>query len=88
MKTLVIYKSKYGSTKQYAEWIAEELDCEAVDAKSVKPLDLEKYDIVPIYISKERTWYTGEMLKDIDNYEYISNDEFDDLEMLKNMAEE
>ena len=44
MKTLVIYKSKYGSTKQYAEWIAEELDCEAVDAKSVKPLDLEKYD--------------------------------------------
>ncbi|MDD6564526.1 MAG: flavodoxin domain-containing protein [Clostridiales bacterium] len=44
MKTLVIYKSKYGSTKQYAQWIAEELGCEAVDAKSVKPSDLEKYD--------------------------------------------
>ena len=25
MKTLVLYTSKYGSTKQYAEWIAEEL---------------------------------------------------------------
>lgn len=44
MKTLVIYKSKYGSTKQYAQWIAEELGCEAVDAKSVKPSELEKYD--------------------------------------------
>lgn len=46
MKTLVIYKSKYGSTKKYAEWIAEELGCEAIDAKGVKPSDLEKYDTI------------------------------------------
>ena len=44
MNTIVIYKSKYGSTKQYAQWIAEELDCEAVDAKTVKDDDLLKYD--------------------------------------------
>ena len=28
----------------------------------------EKYDIVPIYISKDRIWYTGKMLMEIDVY--------------------
>ncbi|MBO5179491.1 MAG: flavodoxin domain-containing protein [Clostridia bacterium] len=46
MSTIVVYKSKYGSTKQYAEWIAEELGCEALDAKNVKIDDLEKYDTI------------------------------------------
>ncbi|MBR4110524.1 MAG: flavodoxin domain-containing protein [Clostridia bacterium] len=46
MSTVVVYKSKYGSTKQYAEWIAEELGCEALDAKKVKIDDLEKYDTI------------------------------------------
>ena len=46
MNTIVIYKSKYGSTKQYAEWIAEELSCTAVEAKSVKPDELAKYDTI------------------------------------------
>lgn len=46
MKTIVIYKSKYGATKTYAEWIAEELGCSAVDAKSVKPDDLADFDTV------------------------------------------
>ena len=36
MNPIVIYKSKYGSTKQYAEWIADELNCLAVDAKKLK----------------------------------------------------
>ena len=31
MSTIVVYKSKYGSTKAYAQWIAEELGCEAVE---------------------------------------------------------
>ena len=46
MNTIVVYKSKYGSTKQYAEWIAEDLGCEALDAKNVKIEDLEKYDTI------------------------------------------
>lgn len=46
MKTVVIYKTKYGSTKQYAEWIAEDLNCEAVDAKNMKISDLEGYDTI------------------------------------------
>lgn len=46
MNAIVIYKSKYGSTKTYAEWIAQELGCYAVDAKGIKVEDIEKYDTV------------------------------------------
>lgn len=46
MNTIVIYKSKYGSTKQYAQWIAEELNCEAVEAKRIKPNVLKNYDTI------------------------------------------
>lgn len=46
MNVIVIYKSKYGSTKVYAEWIAEELGCEAKDAKYVKAEDFDKYDTI------------------------------------------
>ncbi len=46
MNTIVIYKSKYGSTRTYAEWIAGELGCEAVDAKTVKIGDLLQYDTI------------------------------------------
>lgn len=46
MNTIVIYKSKYGSTKQYAEWIAEALNCEIKEAKSVKADDLLNYDTI------------------------------------------
>lgn len=28
MKTIVVYRSKYGYTKKYAEWIAESLGCD------------------------------------------------------------
>ena len=46
MKTLVIYKTKYGSTKTYAGWIGEALSCDVVDAKDVKVSDMEKYDTI------------------------------------------
>lgn len=42
--------------------------------QAMEYMDIDKYDIIPIYISKNRIWYTGEMLKDIDNYK-----NFDDL---------
>ena len=45
-KTIVIYKTKYGSTKSYAEWIAEDLGCEAVNAKDIKIDDLLQYDTI------------------------------------------
>ena len=46
MKTIVIYKSKYGSTKQYAEWIADELSADIFEAKSVNAEKLMEYDTI------------------------------------------
>ena len=46
MSTIVIYKSKYGSTKKYAEWISEELDCRMAEAKEIKPDILSEYDTI------------------------------------------
>jgi hypothetical protein len=45
-KVAVIYKSKYGSTKQYAEWIAEELGAPLFDASGIKPKQLMDYDVI------------------------------------------
>ena len=36
--------------------------------QAMNSMDEEKYDIIPIYIAKDRTWYTGKMLADIDVY--------------------
>ncbi len=42
----VIYKSKYGTTKRYAEWIAEELDAALIEESKVKISQLQSYDLV------------------------------------------
>ena len=42
--------------------------------QAMENLDQEKYDIVPIYISKDKIWYTGKLLMDISLYK-----NFDDL---------
>ena len=42
--------------------------------QAMNSMDTEKYDIVPIYISKDRTFYTGKMLMEIDIYK-----DFEDL---------
>ena len=44
MKTIVLYKSKYGSTEAYARWIGEELNCEVRSAAGVKAEMLKDYD--------------------------------------------
>lgn len=36
--------------------------------QAMNNLDKEKYDIYPIYVAKDRTWYCGKMLMDIDIY--------------------
>lgn len=46
MKTLVIYKSKTGFTKKYAEWIAEELKADVFDTSKVNVGTLKNYDTV------------------------------------------
>lgn len=42
--------------------------------QAMEHMNQEKYDIIPIYISKDRTWYAGKMLMDIDVFK-----NFDDL---------
>ena len=43
----------------------------AVQAMSY--MNQEKYDIIPIYISKDRIWYSGKMLMDMDVYKDFEN---------------
>lgn len=45
-KIVVIYKSVYGTTKRYAEWIAQELDASLLEASKVKPAQLMDYDVI------------------------------------------
>jgi len=42
----VIYKSKYGSTKQYAEWISDELKADLFEHSDVKASEMNKYDTI------------------------------------------
>lgn len=46
MNAVVVYRSKYGSTKAYAEWISEELGCDIFEYKEIKIDDLLKYDTI------------------------------------------
>jgi len=48
MQGMVIYKSKYGSTKQYAEWIAEETKLPLKDIKEVSQSDFKSGETVII----------------------------------------
>lgn len=46
--------------------------------QAMKSMDEEKYEIIPIYIGKDREWYTGKLLKDIEIYS--------DLDLMKKYA--
>ena len=46
MNAIVVYKTKYGSTKTYADWIGEELNCKVKDAKEVTIDELKNYDTI------------------------------------------
>jgi len=45
-KVAVIYKSKYGATKTYAEWLAEALDAPLFEASEVNLAQLMSYELV------------------------------------------
>ncbi|MGL5917438.1 MAG: D-alanine--D-alanine ligase, partial [Culicoidibacterales bacterium] len=36
--------------------------------QAMAAIDTDKYEVVPVYITKHREWYTGEGLKDVANY--------------------
>lgn len=56
MKGLVIYKGKYGATKQYAMWIGQELQLPVASADRFPVGELSKYDYFilgsSVYIGK------------------------------------
>ena len=46
MKSIVIYNSKTGFTKKYADWISEAAGCEAVPLKKAGKIKLAEYDAI------------------------------------------
>jgi menaquinone-dependent protoporphyrinogen IX oxidase len=56
MKGLIVYKGKYGATRQYAEWLAEELRVPVEPADTVTAARLSDYDVIligtSVYIGK------------------------------------
>lgn len=45
-RIVVVYQSKYGATKKYAEWLGEELSCDLIETKKATVEQIEKYDVV------------------------------------------
>ena len=45
-KTAVIFKSKYGSTRKYAQWIAADLQADLFAADKIKVRDLAPYQTI------------------------------------------
>lgn len=46
MKTIVIYNSQTGFTKQYAQWIAQELQCDSVSLQRINEIALSEFDTI------------------------------------------
>lgn len=46
---VLVYKSKYGSSKKYANWIKDELKCDIFEKDKISLKDLKRYDSI-IYI--------------------------------------
>ncbi|MGI6578937.1 MAG: flavodoxin domain-containing protein [Saccharofermentanales bacterium] len=46
MKSLVLYRSQYGSTEQYARWIQEELSCQSDHIDNLSKYDISDYDLI------------------------------------------
>jgi len=47
-RVLIVYQSKYGSTKQYAEWIHREVPSQMADIEKCNALEFTKYDVIVI----------------------------------------
>lgn len=52
----IVYKSRYGSTQQYAEWLSESLQMELFDVSELRANDLDRFTPVifcsPVYYGK------------------------------------
>ena len=41
--------------------------------QAINNLDEDKYEIIPVYISKDRMWYTGHMLREVEFFKDFEN---------------
>ncbi|MDR0909422.1 MAG: flavodoxin domain-containing protein [Spirochaetaceae bacterium] len=46
MNGIIIFKSKYGATKKYAEWLSEDLHFDCVEIKNINTQQLMQYDTI------------------------------------------
>lgn len=46
MNGIILYKSRYGTTKKYAQWLSEETGFEMLETSKAKISDVRKYDII------------------------------------------
>jgi menaquinone-dependent protoporphyrinogen IX oxidase len=71
-KFLVIYFSKYGTTKKYAEWISSELNGDIFDIKDVDYNTLENYDVIILGSSLYAGKISGIKIF-LENYKILQN---------------
>lgn len=45
-QAIVLYQSKYGATKQYADWLAEALSCPAIETKKAALSEVQSFDVI------------------------------------------
>lgn len=46
MNGVIVYKSKYGATRKYAEWLVEETGFDIVESSNAKINEIQKYDVI------------------------------------------
>ena len=46
MKGIILYTSKYGATKRYADWLAAESGFDCIETKNAKIEDVIQYDAI------------------------------------------
>ncbi len=46
MRGIILYTSKYGATKRYANWLAEETGFDCIETKKAKITDVMEYDTI------------------------------------------
>ena len=46
MRGIILYTSKYGATKRYATWLAEETGFDCIETKKAKIADVMEYDTI------------------------------------------
>lgn len=46
MNGIILYKSKYGATKKYVDWLVEETGFDVIETSKAKICEIQKYDVI------------------------------------------